>query len=146
MKQIQCEHRLSATEWPGEWRPLSNCGVLVCDCSVYCNGKQYEPSRRVVLTKRMLSQNLPDIFAEISQHINSDFGVVTKYVVSAVRLRHCESPNSWSQGGCINNTKEVIKIKIITVQWHCTHCETGPLYVSTPLVMLHFCRTDSIVC
>jgi len=42
------------------------------DCSVYCNGKEYEPSRRIVLTKRMLSRNLIDIFPEISQH----FGVI----------------------------------------------------------------------
>jgi len=49
---------------------------------VYCNGKDYEPSRRVVLTKRMLSRgSLSDVFAEISQHIAADFGVVTKYVV-----------------------------------------------------------------
>jgi len=52
--------------------------LMLCDSSVYCNGKEYEPSRRIVLTKRMLSRNLQDIFFEISQHINPDFGIVTK--------------------------------------------------------------------
>jgi len=51
--------------------------------SVYCNGNEYEPARRVVLNKRMLTHSLSDILDEISQHLTSESRtVVTKYVIA----------------------------------------------------------------
>jgi len=54
----------------------------VCDWlySVYCNGSEYEPSRQVVVPKRMLVGGLRDVFDEISQHIKPHFGVISKLV------------------------------------------------------------------